>query len=318
MPSDVRELLAYKELEVYFLDEYNREWMSYRARVHDGGSCFADGTDLNFVPYSHKAMTLIYKGIEHWFGRRTPEDDARAITVSFVDSIGPDDLFILDRTDTANDYLGSIGYSNSTLVRENPGSFQERDLVAAFRRIFPGDKIAINPKRKDTNRELADIVVLASSHILFVQAKDSPNTEESLGRSLDRKRRVARHQLDKGMRQAKGAVVYARAHDPLNLFVGEHDLPVTIGSRILLSIVVIKEIFADESDLYVSCSRTMATDGVLGIVLDYPSLDLFAHRLPDESKFLVALEEYRTLILRDGRFVNPQAFVLNWLADSRI
>jgi 4-hydroxyphenylacetate 3-monooxygenase len=57
VPRDVRELLAYEELEVYFLDEHNREWMSYRARVQDGGSCFVDGTHLTFVPYSHNAMT---------------------------------------------------------------------------------------------------------------------------------------------------------------------------------------------------------------------------------------------------------------------
>src|SRR5258708_24812481 len=61
MPLDVRELLAYEELEIYFLDEHNREWMSYRASVRDGGCCFVDGTDLTFVPYSHNAMTLIYK-----------------------------------------------------------------------------------------------------------------------------------------------------------------------------------------------------------------------------------------------------------------
>jgi len=63
MPRDVREMLAYEELEVYFLDEHNREWMSYRARMQDGGSCFVDGTHLTFVPYSHNAMTLIYKGV---------------------------------------------------------------------------------------------------------------------------------------------------------------------------------------------------------------------------------------------------------------
>jgi hypothetical protein len=120
------------------------------------------------------------------------------------------------------------------------------------------------------------------------------------------------------MRQAKGAVAYVQAHDPLNLFVGERDLQVTIESRILFSIIVIKEIFADEGDLYVSCSRAMAADGVRGIVLDYPSLDLFAHRLRDENEFLVALEEYRALLLGEGSFVNPQSFVLDWLAASRI
>jgi len=316
MPRDVRELLAYEELEVYFLDEHNREWMSYRVRLQDGGSCFVDGTDLTFVPYSHNAMTLIYKGLEHWFGRRTPEDDARAVTVSFVESIGPDDLFIQDHTDTGNDYLGGAGYSNSMLTRENPGPFHERDLVAGLRRVFTGDKIAINPMRKDTGRELADILVLASSHVLLVQAKDSPNTEEILAGSLGRKRRVARHQLEKGMRQAKGAVAHVLSYDQLDLVVGECDLHVTIGSRILFSIVVIKEIFADEGDLYVSSCRRMAADGVRGVVLDYPSLDLFTHRLRDENELVVALEEYRAILLKDGSFVNPQSFVLNWLAAS--
>src|SRR5258708_11331715 len=40
MPLDVRELLAYEELEIYFLDEHNREWMTYRASVLHGGSRF--------------------------------------------------------------------------------------------------------------------------------------------------------------------------------------------------------------------------------------------------------------------------------------
>ena len=140
MPRDMRELLAYEELEVYFLDEHNREWMSYRARLKDGGSCFVDGTDLTFTQYSHHAMNLIYEGVARWFGKRTPEDDSRAITVSFVERIGPDDPFILDATDTGNDHLGSSGHSYSTLTRDDPGAFQERDIVTGLRRVFPGDK----------------------------------------------------------------------------------------------------------------------------------------------------------------------------------
>ena len=180
MLRDVRELLAYEELEVYFLDEHNREWMSYRARLKDGGSCFVDDTDLTFVPFSHDALNLIYEGLPHWFGNRTPEDDARAITVSFVERIGPDDLFMQDATDTGNDYLGSPEHSYSTLTRDAPGAFQERDIVSGLERVFPGDKIAINPIRKDDRKEFVDVLVLASSHVLLVQAKDSPNTEVSL------------------------------------------------------------------------------------------------------------------------------------------
>jgi hypothetical protein len=35
MPRDMRELLAYEELDVYFIDEHNREWMSHRTRLQD-------------------------------------------------------------------------------------------------------------------------------------------------------------------------------------------------------------------------------------------------------------------------------------------
>jgi hypothetical protein len=187
-------------------------------------------------------------------------------------------------------------------------------VIAGLRRVFPGDKVAINPMRKDNGRELADALILAVSHVLVVQAKDSPNTEESLGRSLDRKRLVSRQQVEKGVRQTKGAVAYIRSHDSLDLLVGRRDLQVTIGNRALFPIVVIKEMFADEGELYVATCREMESYGVQGVVLDYPNLDLFAHRLRAESAFISALEEYRSLILKDGIFVNPQSFLVNRFA----
>ena len=61
----------------------------------------------------------------------------------------------------------------------------------------------------------------------------------------------------------------------------------------------------------------MAADEVHGIVLDYPSLDLFTHRLRGESEFISGLEDFRALILRDGVYINPQLFLLDRLATSR-
>jgi hypothetical protein len=317
MAREVRELLAYEELEIYFIDEHNREWASYRARLRDGGSCLVNGTELTLVAFSHEAMNLIYHGLEHWFSHRSPEDDARTITVSFIEGIGPDDLFIQDATDLNNDYVGSVGHSYSMLTRDNPGAFQERDLVASLKRVFPGNRIAINPMRKDTGNELADILVLAASRVLLVQAKDSPNTEQSLGRSLDRKRLIMRQQVEKGVRQAMGTVAYVRGHDRIDLLVGRRDVQAMIGNSTLFSVVVIKEMFADEGALYVAACRNMASDGVQGIVLDYPSMDLFTHRLRHENEFMSGLEDFCSQILRSGIYLNPQTFLLNRLAASQ-
>ena len=290
--------------------------MSHRARLKDGGSCFVDGTNLTFTQYSHHAMNLIYEGLAHWFGNRTTEDDARAITVSFVERIGPDDLFILDATDTGNDYLGSPGHSYSTLTRDDPGAFQERDIVTGLRRVFSGDKIAINPMRKNDHKELVDVLVLTSSYVLLVQAKDSPNTEVSLKRSLDRKRRISRQQLEKGIKQAKGAVAHVRTHDPLDLLIGGRDVQLKVCNCAVFCIVVIKETFADEVELYVSSCRQMAADGVRGVVLDYASLDLFTHQLPGESQFISGLEDFHALIVQDGIY-NPQLFLFERVATLR-
>jgi hypothetical protein len=150
--SELLEILTYQEIDVYFFDEHNREWLSYRSSIIDGGSCLTDGTDFGLLTYHPRTTESILENLPIWFGNRKPEDDYRAIRVNFQHALGPEDFFITDLTEAGNDYLGSVGFRRDMLIRDDPGYFQERDIAAGFRRAFAREQIVLNPRRQDNGR----------------------------------------------------------------------------------------------------------------------------------------------------------------------
>lgn len=47
------EILKYNEVDIYFFDEHNYEWMSFRTELKDNGSCLTgdeDSTSLDTIP----------------------------------------------------------------------------------------------------------------------------------------------------------------------------------------------------------------------------------------------------------------------------
>lgn len=317
LATDLRELLNYETLDVYFFDEHSREWMSFRAGLKDGGSCLTDGTKLNLYSYTENRLLAVFEGINHWFGNRTAEDDAKAIVVSFLEPLAPDDLFILDATVPGNDYLGSKGFHHTQLVREDPGPYQERDIAMALRRTFTGAQIAINPFRADTGKELTDALAVAAHHFLIVQAKDSPNTPESLGRTISRKRQTGAGQLAKAVRQAIGAAAYVRSHDPLELVIEGERVDVAVEDRAPFCAVVIKEMFDDEGNAYVAAVQEMDAAGVRGLVLDYPTLHAFTHALKEEAQLMTALEDARACVLATKSYPDLRTFLVEFTAWMR-
>src|SRR5690606_28110417 len=119
----------------------------------------------------------------------------------------PDDLLVIDTNPEAYDFNGAEGNPAVTsLERQEPGAFQERDIVAFLKRAFPADAIFLNPVRLDTGREFSDVLCLTDDVLLVVQAKDSPNTEAALRRDINRKRAVIRSHIEKASLQLRGAL----------------------------------------------------------------------------------------------------------------
>lgn len=126
--KNILELLSYDDLDIHFLDEHNREWMSHRASLRDGGSVIVERTPFGLLTYHDETVTGVYASLAGWFGDRTPADDDKAIKAVFEEELFPSDIFISDIRPELHDYLGSDGHSRSTLEREDAGYFQERDI----------------------------------------------------------------------------------------------------------------------------------------------------------------------------------------------
>lgn len=185
---DVSALLTQPAFDVYFIDEQDRELLSVRVD-NPGAAAFADAVRFaSFPEYDEDGFARLIGRLNDLFSIRVAADDEAALELRIVDVLAPEDLAILDARPAATAFQStSRGPSIATLVREDPGPPQERDIAVMFGRIFPADAIYLNPFRADTGKELCDVLVVTDTEMLFVEAKDSPNTEASLARTLARK-----------------------------------------------------------------------------------------------------------------------------------
>jgi hypothetical protein len=316
----ILDILSYDEVDIYFFDEHNYEWMSFRAALEDGGSCLISEEKIRLLSYHPKTARSIHQVLVSWFGQRTPEDDERAIQVVFKDALAPNDIFVLDVTPVMNGYLGSSGLRHDTLTRTDPGYFQERDISACLLRAFEPQNIMMNPRRKDTFKEILDHLVLTDDVALLIQAKDSPTTEAGISRTLERKRLSTHSQINDAIRQINGAARYLDREPIAKLVVGGRDVEVSIGERRVIGLAIVKELFDDEGEAYVvACSKLSGLNGG-GMIMDYNSFHAFTHHFDSAGGFVRALEAIIDQVRTSGWIRVKDAVlngVLDWVEEAR-
>lgn len=87
--------------------------------------------DTHFSTLDMDEVASTYEAMKTWFGLRTAQDDARAFTIQFGDTLYPDDFLFIDARDESYDFQGANDTPSVTcLEREEPGAFQERVLRA--------------------------------------------------------------------------------------------------------------------------------------------------------------------------------------------
>ena len=312
---DLLELLSYNELDVYFFDEHGREWMGYRASMQDQGSLLFIAEEFVLFSYHPEIVNTIYEALERWFGCRTTKDDANAIKITFNDPLLRPDIAIIDTRYDNHDYYGSGGISHSWVERENPGYFQERDIIMCLKRAFRGEQLAINPMRRDNGKELVDVLAANQTHLLLVQAKDSPNTKASLSRTIDRKRKTSHGKIHEAVRQARGAAGYVREQPKLELSIEKKHFVIDVGDKKIVSLVVVQEIFRRDGDAFVAYYRDKAWSGNVFVILDYSALYAFCHEFSDERRLLDAFTDYSAKIVAGGSWINPRTYVLKFIQE---
>ena len=312
--SDLVATLSQDQFELYLFDEHDRELVGALSHVENVARFRAHLAATRFPPFDRENVHPTYTAMTDWFGLRAPEDDGNAFHVVLGERLYPDDIVIIDARDASYDFQGAEGRVISTsLEREQPGTYQEQDIVGLLRRVFPGKAIFLNPVRENTGKELCDVLVVSDKFLVLVQAKDSPNTEASLRRSIDRKRSVIRAHIDKGARQLRGALIHCREQDHLVLRTPSGPHMVDIAGRTICGIVVVREMFEDE---YRACSQPVLAVALecreLCVLLDYAALHMLARRLASPERFVSGLHQLFHTALQFGEYPKPRFTIRPW------
>lgn len=308
MLRDLSGALNQDSFDLFFFDEHDRELMGIRSSVRDVAHFRTAMAQAQFPTLDMDGLAATYEAMGDWFGLRTPEEDGRAFAVELGERLYADDMVIIDTREDAYDFQGSDGLVMMTsLERDEPGAFQERDIVALLHRAFPGEAIYLNPMREDSGTELADVLVVTEEVVLLVQAKDSPNTEASLRRSIDRKRSVIRSHIDKGVKQLRGALTHIRERESIVLRTPSGPRTVGVADRAVVGLIVVREMFDDD---YKACSAPVlaVADACEQpcVLLDYAALHLMALRLASPVRLINGFYQMFAVAMEHGEFPKPR------------
>lgn len=277
------------EVLVHLFDDQNRELLGYRAGIDVPLMAKARLDHIKYPTFTHENVHSAHEQAMAWFGLRSEQDDAEAIQIRFKESLFPDDLAVLDMRPDLYQYHGSKGYGFTSLERTDPGCHQEVDIINLLQRVFRSDQIYHAPKRHYDNEEIADVIVITDTSCLIMQAKDSPNTEQTLNRTLERKRRVSTHMLTSALKQLSGAVNYIDRTRPLRMIIEDKEISIDISNRNVLSLAVVRELFVDMYDEYSQALFKFFDQISLPcIALDYPELHNYTSFCKSEEAFLGA------------------------------
>lgn len=301
---DISALLIQSAFDVYFIDEHNRELLS--ARVDNPGALRFQHTlqCASFPPFELDGFKPILRRINEHFSTRKAEDDDAAFELKIADLLAPEDLAILDTRPSARAFQSTAPEPVIvTLEREAPGPPQERDIAVMFGRVFPADGIYLNPIRADTGKELCDVLVVTETEMLFVEAKDSPNTEASLARSLDRKRLTIQNQIEKATRQLSGAFLYALKENGVIIKCDAGQKALSLKDRQPLGLIVVREMF-DDTQIKNSEPILTAVEAIKVplMLIDYPGLHVVTLNVRTPNHFMGCMHSIFDMALKHGQF----------------
>jgi hypothetical protein len=190
------------------------------------------------------------------------------------------------------------------LERDEPGRFQEEDIVQCLQMTFPASQIYLSPKRVYDGEEVCDILVMTDTRALIIQAKDSPNIERISRQKLSRKRASILGALSKAIEQIKGAIGYFRRQpDIVEIVVAGFTRSFDLRSRQLKSLIVVKELFCDQfRDYSMLLLGLVHEKGVDCIALEYPELFKYCAYLKDETGFFEAYDKVVTFAREHGEY----------------
>ena len=302
--ADVVSILCQPEFDAYFFDEHDREWLGVRVINSDVDRCRSAFENATFPLFDEATYSTFANRLTHRFSTRNGDDDCFAYTLILGKRLYIDDLVIIDHRPEAYQFREAQSRPALTqLIREDPGPPQERDIAVLFGRVFPADNIYLNPFRADTAKELTEVLIVTERVMLFVEAKDSPNTAASIDRSISRKRQAIQKQIEKASKQLQGGLGYAKDRNGVIIKTASGETTIPLCGRQLLGLVVIREMFDD--------AQFQNSKPVLNLIehlqvpimlIDYPGLHMISLNLRSPLQFIDALHNIFNVGIEHGCF----------------
>lgn len=300
---DLLHALTKREVLIHLFDEQNRELLGYRAQIDVPLRAKIRLEHVKYLDITHDNVNVAHADAMRWFGLRNKDDDAEAIQLCFMESLFPEDLLVLDTRPEMYQFHGGKGFGSTLLERHEPGPHQELDIILLLQRTFRPEQIYHSPKRHYDKEEIADVIVITDNVCLIIQAKDSPNTELTLNRTLVRKQKTSVKQLNEALGQVSGALNYIDKTRPLRMFVNGRDVSINIGNRNVLSLVVVRELFSSSYDEYSEAIlKSIRQFNLPCIALDYAELHTYTSFCTSEDSFFEAYFQVFNFALENEYF----------------
>ncbi|WP_155494404.1 hypothetical protein, partial [Pseudomonas protegens] len=287
---ELSRLFVSPQIDVHFFDELGREYLAYRAEVKFTKE-HRELLKRSVIPSIQGLNQSVLVGyLKEWFSRSGEDEDAAAIKVNFLEPLMVEDLIIFDMREDLHTYKGSSGFTALTLERDEPGTPQEKEIITLLQRTFEADQIYWAPRRTYDNEEMVDVLVVTSSSVFLIQAKDSPNLEETLDLSIEKKRSATNRALKKGLRQVSGALGYLRRSSPFIVLMEGEQVMIDVADKKVYGLVVVRELFDFDYDDYTPPMLNFYNDKqVPCIPLSYSELHQYTKNIDNEQGFLEAI-----------------------------
>lgn len=285
-PEFVR-MLSSDSFDIHFYDEHNRKLIGFRAKNPDATRFRHFVNTIQFVPDTLELARQFDDYMISWFATRSTAEDDASFRIGLLETLPPDNLSEQNQT--------------------SPGDMNERDIEMCLHRVFSYDQVYRNPVRADDRREFVDVLAATNRAVLLIQAKDSPITEATLDRTIDRKQATTEKHVRKAAAQLKGSINHLRSGNSIDIITDGQPCELHISDREIFGLVIVKELFDPERS---ACSRLVLSvfeeTDVPCLLLDYADFRELTFFRPTEESLVGTLRQTFAAAREHGLFPRPR------------
>jgi hypothetical protein len=277
------QVLSSDSFDIHFYDEHNRKLIGFRANNPDAARFRKFVNTIQLVPDTLELARQFDDYMISWFATRSTAEDDASLRIDLLETLPPDNL--------------------SQQSQTSPGDLNERDIEMFLHRAFSYDQVHRNPVRADDGREFVDVLAATNRMVLLIQAKDSPITEATLDRTIDRKQATAEKHVRKAATQLKGSINHLRSSNSIDIITDGQPWELHTSDREVFGLVIVKELFDPERS---ACSRLALSvfeeTDVPCLLLDYADFRELTFFRPTEESLVGTLRQTFAAAREHGLF----------------